>query len=94
LPVTTILQRIYKEGLNSVNFSGIHIGTNEDSSWFVSIDLFDTSFETKEFNTIIIHREKDDWVQCCKENSIFKGHGGVQNLEDILNIFYKWVTNN
>jgi hypothetical protein len=89
-----ILQEWYKTIGKNQNCLGIQIVTDTNSGWNVTIDLFDTNFETKEFIPVKICRDDSNWVHCTKENDIFKGYGGAQNLEDILHIFYKWISEN
>jgi hypothetical protein len=92
MSVISILQECYKNMSKSNISTGIQIATNENYGWQVSIDLFDTVYECKDFKDIYIKVSDKNWIKCEKENQIFKGYGGIENLEDILNIFYNWIT--
>jgi len=71
---------------------GIKVGTLDNPGWMVDIDLIDTNLESKEFEKIKIIRSDNDWVHCFVTDNVFKGRGGAENLGEILNYFYKWVT--
>lgn len=73
---------------------GIKIGTLDNPGWTVSVDLHETKFEGKDFNTIDIERSHNDWVYCKVEKNAFKGAGGPKNLKEMLTIFRDWVTKN
>lgn len=88
-----LLQEINKKCCESESFFGIEMCTNDKHEWNVVIDLFDTEYENKDFKSVDIRMDKDNWINCIKENHVFKGFGGVQNLEDILHIFCSWANN-
>ena len=88
-----ILQDLYKKNKKCGMGTGIQIVTADDGNWNVFIDLFNTEYEGKIFDPIDIHKSSNNWVRCFKENQIFKGFGGAENLEDILEIFNKWLSN-
>jgi hypothetical protein len=85
------LQEWYKCNCNSEMCIGIQISTAECFGWNVSIDLFDTAYEERPLDTVYLQINKNDWFECSKENHIFKGRGGMENLEDILTFFYDWI---
>lgn len=91
--IIELLQKWYKNTCKSEHSLGIQITTITDSSWYVIIDLFDTAYEDLDFKAINIHRDDENWLKCIKENNMFKGYGGINNLTDILSIFYDWITN-
>lgn len=70
---------------------GIKIGTLDNPGWMVDIDLEDTAIEDCAFKKIRIERDDNNWIICRVENRVFKGRGGVKNLEEILIIFRDWV---
>ena len=70
---------------------GIKIGTLDNPGWTVDIDLADTAIEDCLFEKIRIERDDNNWMICRVENRVFKGDGGVKNLEEILTIFRDWV---
>lgn len=93
MSVLNILQELNRKSCESNNYFGIEMGTNDNHEWYVFIDLFDTEYETKEFKSVEIRVNNNNWINCNKDNQVFKGFGGVQNLEDILHIFCKWADN-
>jgi hypothetical protein len=92
MSVINILQECYKNMSKSNLSTGIQIITDENFGWLVSIDLFDTAYEKKAFEDIFIKQSDGNWFKCIKENEIFKGYGGQENLGNILNVFYSWIT--
>lgn len=66
---------------------GIRISTIDNPGWSITIDLSETGLEDKEFKVIDIERTENDWVYCKREGMQFKGHGGPQNLTELLTIF-------
>lgn len=81
------------------DFNGIRITTLDNPGWYVKIDLDETDLENKVFKDVKIERTEHDWVHCKvafedknkDENRRFIGAGGSTNLEEILEIFRKWV---
>lgn len=71
---------------------GIKINTLDNPGWLIDIDLINTPYESKSFETVQIHRNDYDWVHCSINNCVFQGNGGPNNLEEIIKIFYEWVT--
>lgn len=91
MSIIGVLQEFYK-GINKGSiYTGIQIETDNNEQWSVCIDLFDTIYEEKSFKNIFIKNSEDNWFKCIKENSLFKGYGGIENLEDILDAFYYWI---
>ena len=72
----------------------IKIETLDNPGWLVDINLEDTNFKNAPFKEIQIDNNDNNWLLCRIENNIFKGRGGVNNLEDIITIFRDWVTMN
>jgi hypothetical protein len=69
---------------------GFKIQNLDNPGWLVDIDIVDTELEDKEFTQINIARSDDDWIHCKVEEKVFKGRGGICNLEEILSIFVSW----
>jgi hypothetical protein len=69
----------------------IKIETLDNPGWLVDIDLADTILEDYIFKTVRIERDEKDWIICRIEDKVFKGRGGIKNLEDVLKIFRNWV---
>lgn len=91
MSIIGVLQEFYKSINKGSICTGIQIETDNNGHWSVCIDLFDTVYENKNFENIFIKNSEDNWFKCIKENSLFKGYGGMENLEDILDIFYYWI---
>ncbi|MCY9670815.1 immunity 53 family protein [Paenibacillus alginolyticus] len=70
---------------------GIRIATLDNPGWFIQISLIDTDIEGKYFKPLKIERSDFDWIHCNVEDGIFKGFGGVRNLEEILDVFRVWA---
>ncbi|MBI5846120.1 MAG: immunity 53 family protein [Deltaproteobacteria bacterium] len=70
---------------------GIKIGTLDNPGWSVKIELKNTNLEDCSFEEVRIERDDNNWQICYIEDKIFKGYGGVKNLEEILIIFRDWV---
>lgn len=73
---------------------GFKIQNLDNPGWLVDIDIVDTELEDKEFTQIKIARSDDDWIHCKVEEKVFKGRGGICNLEEILSIFVNWSISN
>lgn len=70
---------------------GVKIDTLDNPGWTLQIDLLETSLSEKSFSVIQIERNESDWIFCTVENGIFKGSGGLYNLEELISIFLSWV---
>lgn len=73
------------------HMQGINISTVDNPGWYVEVDLIETSLENKVFNNVRIERTDDDWLICRVENNTFVGSGGALNLNEIIEVFKKWV---
>lgn len=71
--------------------NGIKITTIDNPGWSVSIDLFDTNLEGKEFDTIKEDRSENDWFICFVVNKKFESRCGPRNLSEVLRIFRSWA---
>ncbi|MEY8762086.1 MULTISPECIES: Imm53 family immunity protein [Clostridium] len=91
MPIIEVLQEWYKNISQNSMCMGIHIETVDNSGWCVCIDLFETAYENRSFQTVYMRKSRSNWFKCTKKNGLFKGSGGVQNLEDILKVFYCWI---
>jgi immunity protein 53 of polymorphic toxin system len=70
---------------------GIHVETLDNPGWAVAISLSGTDLEAKAFQKTVVERTDEDWFHCFVEGQIFKGYGGIRNLEEILQAFRKWA---
>lgn len=66
---------------------GVKIDTVDNPGWSVDIDLLDTPFENKPFTKIQYDHGDGDWLICSKKDSILKGDGDPDKLEEIIRIF-------
>jgi Immunity protein 53 len=90
------LQRLQKWYVSQCNGDwehqyGVAIGTLDNPGWWLRIELADTNLDTAVFPEISIERSKADWVHCKIENFVFHGHGGMENLGELLSIFLDWA---
>ena len=70
---------------------GIRIGTFDNPGWDVEINLIGTKSENISFDKIKIERSEDDWIHCWVEKKVFNVACGPLNLEEGLEIFWKWA---
>ena len=87
------LQKFYLSNCNGdwEHGYGIKIDTLDNPGWAVYIHLEDTKLENLQFDSVNIERNEDNWIVCKVENNIFSSFGGPENLDEILDIFRKWV---
>ena len=71
---------------------GIKIDTLDNPGWLVEIDLTDTDLEFEPFEKVEVEYSEQDWIHCRVQDGVFRGAGGPNNLQDILEIFYKWAS--
>jgi hypothetical protein len=69
---------------------GVKIDTLDNPGWSVDIDLTETPLDGRIFQPITIERSDTDWVFCKVEKGRFCGAGGVDNLIEILDLFFDW----
>lgn len=72
---------------------GIKIETLDNPGWLVKIDLSETKLEDKEFKSIKVLNNKDDWLFGKVKDNIFHGIGDIYKLEKILELFKRWGEN-
>jgi hypothetical protein len=70
---------------------GITLETLDNPGWHVSIDLEETELEKKEFVSLRIETNEQDWITCRVENKKFEGFCGPNNLQKVLNAFREWA---
>jgi hypothetical protein len=70
---------------------GVTIETLDNPGWAVRISLAETTISGRPFEGVQVDRSPDDWLRCSVEADIFKGYGGPGNLEEILDLFARWV---
>jgi hypothetical protein len=87
------LQNWYAQQCNGVweHEYGISIGNLDNPGWQVSIDLVQTKYENKEFQTVKIDRDENNWIVCRIEEKKFQGYGGKHSLDELLQVFLDWT---
>lgn len=70
---------------------GIRIDTLDNPGWSVTIDLFETNLDEREFSLIRRHELDGSWIECRVEEKQFRGSGDPSKLEVILSIFLDWA---
>ena len=76
---------------------GLTVGTLDNPGWMVDIDLHHTNLEEMSFSPIeygIVAQSLEDegnWLSCRVENKVFKGRGGPEKLQEILDRFLDWT---
>ena len=70
---------------------GLEIGTMDNPGWSVTIDLYETNLEGKEFQRIKNHQSEESWIECWVEENKFRSFGDPGRLEEILRSFLDWA---
>ncbi len=71
---------------------GIKIETIDNPGWRIDISLQGTPWEGIRFDRVVIERDENDWIHCKIENEVFLGACGPTNLDEVLELFLKLVT--
>jgi hypothetical protein len=69
---------------------GVKIGTLDNPSWHIRIDLTGTKGENKTLDLTKVERAKNDWLQYWIENRKFNVACGPKNLSEAISIFFEW----
>ncbi len=69
---------------------GILINTLDNPGWYMLIDVVDTPFANKQFETIDVYNSENDWIHCCIRDGKFDGAGDTTKLSAIIDVFRKW----
>ena len=70
---------------------GITLGTVDNPGWLFTVEITDTPLLGRPFTTISERASDSDWLHCAVTDAIFRGSGGIGNLERILTIFLDWA---
>jgi len=70
---------------------GVKIDTLDNPGWTIHIDIDETELSGKKFREIDIQRSHSDWIYCKVSENVFKGAGGVSNLDELITIFLNWA---
>lgn len=77
--------------------NGISILSTDNPGWWVKIDIKETPLRSRSFTRVSRnigsdgHPSDTDWINCYLENGIWNGAGDINKLEEILEVFDKWV---
>ena len=69
---------------------GLIIQTLDNPGWMVRVSLFGTFLQDQDFTTIEEEISDKNWYVCRVKYGYFEGFGGVNNLENIVDILYSW----
>ena len=70
---------------------GVRIETIDNPGWSVRIDVRDTDLEIDEFVAVRVDRSDEDWIVCEIKAGFFEGHGGADNLREMVEVFLRWA---
>ena len=73
---------------------GIKIDTLDNPGWVVKVDLGAPSLEKTPYQEVKIDRSEQDWVTARRNGITFEAFGGVNNLEEIIELFLNWAEEN
>jgi hypothetical protein len=71
--------------------SGVRIETLDNPGWSVNISLVDTDLHGADFKEISDLNSDDTWIRCWVENNEWRGFGGPEMLDAILDNFLTWA---
>jgi len=70
---------------------GVAIDTIDNPGWVLRVDLADTELAGVEFPPLKQERSDHDWIHCSVDGGVFKGAGGVCNLDELITCFLDWA---
>ena len=71
---------------------GIFISNIDNPGWTLRVELSDTYLEEAAFESVKVKRdEEQDWVICRVSDLEFIGHGGPENLGELITRFLDWA---
>jgi hypothetical protein len=70
---------------------GITLETVDNPGWMLKVEIADTLLSGRPFTTVSERVSDSDWLHCTVTEGIFRGSGGIGNLERILTIFLDWA---
>ena len=74
---------------------GVFINNVDNPGWRLKVEVIDTYLYKAPFDKVQVQREdEDDWIVCTAKDGEFKGSGGPNNLNEILEIFLNWAEAN
>jgi len=69
---------------------GITVESLDNPGWMVRISLAGTFLEDQDFAAIEAESSEEDWYVCRVEGRFFEAAGGVNNLANMIDVFYGW----
>ncbi len=70
---------------------GVAIDTLDNPGWVLRVDLADTELAGAEFSLFKQERSERDWIHCSVDDAVFKGAGGIYNLDELITCFLEWA---
>jgi len=71
---------------------GIRIDTLDNPGWSITINLAETSLETRAFAECEDrYLDEVNWLRCWREGAEFRAVCGPERLEDALLVFLDWA---
>lgn len=70
---------------------GVKLETLDNPGWLVDIDLYETKYDSKRFDAVMLERSEDDWLHCFVKDHKFQIRCGPRNLEEALGRFCDWL---
>ena len=71
--------------------NGIKIKTVGNFEWNISIYLYETELDDKDFKKIEFKSSENDWLICFVKDKFFEGQCSSLNLPKVLSIFQNWA---
>ena len=69
---------------------GVTIETLDNPGWSLRVDLVDTDLKDKPLDRVEQHDSEHEWWACWREDGQFRGVGGPQMLERLVDFFITW----
>ncbi|MBN2754097.1 MAG: hypothetical protein JXR81_04440 [Candidatus Goldbacteria bacterium] len=91
------LQKWYENECNGdwEHSYGVSIKTLTDKfGWGIKIELIETKYENKKFNSLDIYRSECDWLKCRISDNVWYADCGVKNLVESLEVFRSFIYSN
>lgn len=76
---------------------GVTVTTLDNPGWLLKIDLTDTDLADRPFEEThygMLDKAEtsgDEWIHCKVESGQFVAAGGPKKLEELINVFLRWV---
>jgi hypothetical protein len=70
---------------------GIQIGTLDNPGWYLDVSIEDTPQAGSTIPRKLVERTATDWVAVEVKDNMFRGHGGPDNLSELIDLFVAFV---